>query len=221
VAEGRKETEPSAAGVRPPDSPKGETEIVELSRARQSIARRIAESRATIPHLYLSAEALIGDEVPPLEAALARAGAIALREHPDLNGSYRDGRLERYARVNVGVAVAADGVVWPTIFDADTKGRDAIGSELAELTPRAVQGVITRAELSGATFTVSALGGASTALVWPTIPPGHAAALAAGAVREARRLGLVLACDERLVDVPAAAAFLDRIVSLLEDPSAL
>ena len=211
--------ETGAGGPAAGGGPRGTVESVELSRARQSAARRVAESKATIPHLYLSAEAPARGRT--LEPTLVRACALALREHPDLNGAYRDGRLERYSRVNVGVAVAADGPLWPTVFDADAKDAAAIAAELGELKLRAEQGAITRAELSGATFTVSAVAGGATALVWPTIPPGQAAALAAGAVAEDGTAGLVLACDERLADARAAGVFLDRIVALLGDRAAL
>lgn len=205
---------PAAGG-----GPRGTIESVELSRARQSAARRVAESKATIPHLYVSADAPARGGA--LEPILVRACAIALREHPDLNGSYRDGRLERYSRVNVGAAVAVDGVVWPTIFDADAKDAGAIAAELGELRLRAEQEAITRAELSGATFSVSALAGGATAFVWPTIPPGQAASLAAGAVREDETAGLVLACDERLADARMAGTFLDRVVAILGDPASI
>ena len=99
----------------------------------------MAESKATAPHFYLSVEvdmsraveararlkagAKEGDVVPSFNDMVVKACAIALREHPRANGAYRDGRLELYSRVNVGVAVAAqDALVVPTVFDADLKG---------------------------------------------------------------------------------------------------
>jgi pyruvate dehydrogenase E2 component (dihydrolipoamide acetyltransferase) len=214
VADGSLETEEGTHGEPASAGPRGDVETVELSRSRQTAARRVAESRATIPHLYVGAEARLGGGAR-LDALLVHACAAALREHPDLNGAYRDGRLERYSRVNVGFAVAAEGVVWPTIFDADTKGVAAIADELDELTARAEQGAITKAELAGATFSVSALGSSSTRFVWPTITPGHAAALAVGSAGR-ETLGVVLGCDERLADARLAGSFLDRVVAILE-----
>ena len=90
---------------------------------------------------------------------VVKACAIALREHPRANGAYRDGRVELYSRINVGVAVAAqDALVVPTIFDADLKGLRQIASEARALAQRVREGTVTPPELSGGTFTVSNLG---------------------------------------------------------------
>ena len=97
--------------------------------------------------------------VPSFNDMVVKACAIALREHPRANGAYRDGRLELYSRVNVGVAVAAqDALVVPTIFDADLKGLRQIASEARALAQRVREGTVTPPELSGGTFTVSNLG---------------------------------------------------------------
>ena len=97
--------------------------------------------------------------VPSFNDMVVKACAIALREHPRANGAYRDGRLELYSRVNVGVAVAArDALVVPTVFDADRKGLRQIASEARALAQRVRDGTVTPPELSGGTFTVSNLG---------------------------------------------------------------
>ena len=96
---------------------------------------------------------------------IVKACALALRDHPRANGSYRDGRFELHSRVNVGVAVAAGAedptggaLVVPTVFDADTKALGEIARETRTLAERVRDGSITPPELSGGTFTVSNLG---------------------------------------------------------------
>ena len=135
----------------------------------------MAESKATAPHFYLQAEfdltaavegrkrlkamAKEGEAVPTFNDMVVKACALALREFPRANGAYRDGRIELYSRINVGVAVAAqDALVVPTVFDADRKGLRQISAETRALAARVRDGSITPPELSGGTFTVSNLG---------------------------------------------------------------
>ncbi len=90
---------------------------------------------------------------------VVKACALALREHPSANGSYRDGRLQLHSRINVGVAVAAqEALVVPTVFDADQKSLGEIARETRALAARVRDGTITPPELGGGTFTVSNLG---------------------------------------------------------------
>ncbi|MGE5857335.1 MAG: dihydrolipoamide acetyltransferase family protein, partial [Solirubrobacterales bacterium] len=171
---------PTPAGPTPgvsekPETAKGQVEIFELTKLQQTVARRMAESKATAPHFYLQAEfdmtaavegrrrlkamAKEGETVPTFNDMIVKACALALREHPRANGAYRDGRIELYSRVNVGVAVAAqDALVVPTVFDADRKGLRQISAETSALAARVRDGSITPPELSGGTFTVSNLG---------------------------------------------------------------
>jgi pyruvate dehydrogenase E2 component (dihydrolipoamide acetyltransferase) len=141
---------------------KGETTIVELNRTQQTIARRMSESKATIPDFTLQAEVdmeecvrLRGElkrlsrpgasaepgagapEVPTYNDMIVKASALALREHPRANGSYKDGHLELHGRINVGVAVAAhDALIVPTVFDADEKSLGEIARETRALAER-------------------------------------------------------------------------------------
>ena len=128
----------------------------DLSKLQSTVARRMAESKATAPHFYLQAEvdmsravearaqvksgAREGEVVPSFNDMVVKACALALREHPRANGAYRDGRFELYSRVNVGIAVAArDALVVPTVFDADRKGLRQIAADsraLAAAGPR-------------------------------------------------------------------------------------
>ncbi len=193
-------TGPAAEAARP-ETAKGEVSYEELSKLQSTIARRMAESKATAPHFYLEAEidmsrlvaaraqikasAKEGDVVPSFNDMVVKACALALREHPRANGAYRDGRFELYSRVNVGVAVATDdGLVVPTVFDADRKSLRQIASEARTLAQRVRDGQITPPELSGATFTVSNLGMFGIDVFAAVINPPQAAILAVGAISE-------------------------------------
>lgn len=211
---------------------KGVTEIVAPSRAERTIARRSAEARATIPDLELSAEVDMTASVArglPIDAALVRACAAALRDNPRANGSYRDGNYELHSRVNVGITIETDdGFVVPTVLDADQKSLADLEAELELLAARA--GELSPPELSGATFTVSNPGHLGVARATPVIISPQAAALAAGAIRSVpvvrgeaivpgHVMTLTVACDHRILFGSRAARFLGQIRALLEDAS--
>jgi pyruvate dehydrogenase E2 component (dihydrolipoyllysine-residue acetyltransferase) len=241
---------PSAAVPGPAvETAKGEVRVEELSKLQATIARRMAESKATAPHFYLEAEVEMsaavearakikamagdGDVVPSFNDMVVKACAIALREFPHANGAYRDGRFELYSRVNVGIAVAArDALVVPTVFDADRKGLRQIASESRALAQRVRDGQITPPELSGATFTVSNLGMYGIDSFAAVINPPQAAILAVGAIKErpavrdgelvpAHLMSVTLACDHRILYGAGGAEFLARIRALLEEPVSL
>jgi pyruvate dehydrogenase E2 component (dihydrolipoamide acetyltransferase) len=239
-------TPPSPAA---PETAKGQVAYEDLSKVQQTIARRMAESKATAPHFYLRAvvdmshavtgraklKAMAGEGsvVPSFNDMVVKACALALREHPRANGAYRDGRFELYSRVNVGIAVAAeDTLVVPTVFDADRKGLRQIASESRELAAKVRDGKITPPELSGATFTVSNLGMYGIEGFSAVINPPQAAILAVGAIEEkpvvregeittAHLMSVDLACDHRILYGAPAAEFLARVRALLEEPLSL
>ena len=205
----------------------GAGRTVEPSRERRALARRMAESRATVPHLDATVEVDMGRA-----AALADARAVvvwacarALREHPLLNASYRDGRYEHHERVNVAVALdGPDAPVTATLLDADTREVDALAAEIDALATTAREGALTPPQRSGATFTVVAA--AVRALAVP-VPTPQAAVLALGSVqgRPTARgeevvvrpcATLTLSVDARMVAPGEAAAFLGRVRELLE-----
>ncbi|WP_228430817.1 dihydrolipoamide acetyltransferase family protein [Baekduia soli] len=229
--------EPATAGI------KGETTTVELSRLQQTVARRMAESRATIPDFSLQmdvdASALLalrdrlrelGDHPPSVNDLVVKAAALALVRHPRVNASWRDGAVELYARVNVGVAVAAEqGLVVPTIADADRKSLGTIAAEARALAERVRAAEITPPELAGGTFTVSNLGMFGVSAFTAVINPPQAAILAVGAVREVPAvrdgalvavptMGLTLCCDHRVLDGSQGARYLAEVRDLLEQP---
>jgi pyruvate dehydrogenase E2 component (dihydrolipoamide acetyltransferase) len=237
--------EPSGA----PETAKGQVAYEDLSKLQQTVARRMAESKATAPHFYLRADVDMsraveararlkaaageGEVVPSFNDMVVKACALALREHPRANGAYRDGRFELYSRVNVGVAVAAkDALVVPTVFDADRKGLRQIAEDSRALAGKVREGSITPPELSGATFTVSNLGMYGIVGFSAVINPPQAAILAVGSIEErpvvrdgeiatAHLMQVDLACDHRILYGAPAAEFLARVKALLEEPLAL
>jgi pyruvate dehydrogenase E2 component (dihydrolipoyllysine-residue acetyltransferase) len=237
------------AGAPSRETAKGQVTYEEPSKLQSTIARRMAESKATAPHFYLRAEidmsravegrarmkaaAGEGEVVPSFNDMIVKACALALREHPRANGAYRDGRFELYSRVNVGVAVAArDALVVPTVFDADQKGLRQIAADSRALAQRVRDGQITPPELSGGTFTVSNLGMYEIDGFSAVINPPQAAILAVGAIVErpvvrdgdiamAHLMPVDLACDHRILYGAPAAEFLARVRALLEEPLSL
>ncbi len=200
------------------EAARGSVEIVEPTQLEQAHARRTAESKATIPHLYLETQA--GVDAAVRTEAIVRACAVALRDFPRVNSAYRDGRFELYSRVNVAVEVAArHAVLYPVIRDADAQEASEIGERIAALARRAREGALTQPELSGATFTVADLGALGITRSGAVIQRGQAAILSAGAVREDGHMTLSLACDDRILHGPDAGAFLARVRSLLEGPA--
>jgi pyruvate dehydrogenase E2 component (dihydrolipoamide acetyltransferase) len=240
---------PAAPAAGTPETAKGTTTYQDLTRLQQVVSRRMAESKATAPHFYLQSEIDMsaavearsrlksltpdGEVVPSFNDMVVKACALALREHPLANGSYKDGRFELYSRVNVGVAVAAqDALVVPTVFDADRKGLREIAGDARRLAGRVRDGSITPPELSGGTFTVSNLGMYGVSNFSAVINAPQAAILAVGAIAEkpvvrdgqivtAHLLGVTLACDHRILYGAPAAEFLARIRALLEEPLSL
>jgi pyruvate dehydrogenase E2 component (dihydrolipoamide acetyltransferase) len=222
--------------------------VEEPTRAQQVVARRMSSSKATVPEFTVSAEidmercvelrrrlqAMAGERpVVSYNDIVVKACALALREFPRANGAWRDGRFELYSRVNVGVAVAGEGVlVVPTVFDADRLALEEIAAETRRLARRVREREISPPELAGATFTVSNLGMFGVRSFTAVINPPQAAILAVGAVspRAVVRDGAVvvgqvmdvtLACDHRILYGADAARFLARVRELLEEPLAL
>jgi pyruvate dehydrogenase E2 component (dihydrolipoamide acetyltransferase) len=239
---------PAAAPVAAPESgAKGDVQVVELSSVQRTIARRMSESRATVPDFELRVAVdmtgcvelrarlkELADAAPTYNDMIVKACALALREHPRVNGSYRDGRFELYSRVNVGVAVAAgDALIVPTVFDADRKSLGEIARTTRGLAAKVRDGKITPPELAGGTFSVSNLGMFGIDSFAAVVNSPQAAILAVGAmapravvddsgrVVARQTLDLTLASDHRILYGADAAQFLARVRELLEQPLAL
>jgi len=223
---------------------KGEVRVHEATSVQSTIARRMAQAKSTMPEFTLTTEADMDEvvrlraqlddvepsRVPSINDFVVKACALALRRHPKVNASYRDGGFELYSRVNVGVAVAApDALLVPTVFDADTKPLGEIASETRALAERARDGALTPPELTGGTFTISNLGMYGITQFTAVLNPPQAAILAVGSLEErvilrdggavaGRRMSLTLTCDHRILYGADAAAFLKDVRLFLEQP---
>ena len=244
-AEKPKEKAPAGDGA----SGRGETTIEDLTRLQQTIARRMAESKATAPEFVITAEVdmeeavefrkqlkgAVGEDgiAPSFNDFVVKSAALALREFPRANGAYRDGKFELYSRVNVGIAVAGqDALIVPTIFDADRKSLGEIARDARGLAEKVREGKITPPELSSGTFSVSNLGMFGIKRFVAVINPPQAGILAVGEMtpRPVVRDGevtvrpvmeITLTCDHRILYGADAAEFLGRIRERLENPLSL
>jgi pyruvate dehydrogenase E2 component (dihydrolipoyllysine-residue acetyltransferase) len=243
----KKEPQKAEAGAKAETGAKGEVEVEELTRLQQTVSRRMAESKATAPDFSIALTVdmtaavelrarlkEISDPVPSFNDMVVKAAASALREHPRVNGAYRDGKFELYERVNVGVAVAAmDALVVPTIFDADTKSLGQIARDARAVIGKVKDKTVTPPELSGGTFTVSNLGMFGIEHFTAIINPPQAAILTVGKLAKqpavddkgkviARdQMTLTLVCDHRILYGADGAEFLARVKDLLEQPLSL
>lgn len=217
----------------------------ELSRIRQAIARRMAESKRVAPHFYVTSdvdmtEALklrqslnaLADERGKISVTdmLVKAAARTLREFPEANASFADGKLRVYHRINIGVAVALDqGLVTPVIPDCDKKPLSQIAQEAKEVVERARTGRLRPDDLTPGTFTISNLGMFDVEEFAAVINPPEAAVLAVGSViprpvvvdgevKVADRMKVTLSADHRVLDGAVAARFLQRFKLFLEQP---
>lgn len=252
--EGR-ETSPRAAvpersgdsSPAPTASAKGDVAIHEPTRLQRTVSRRMAESKATVPDFSLELDVDMTlcielrerlkaqtDRAPSFNDMVVKASALALRDHPRVNGAYRDGKFEAYSRVNVGFAVAADdALVVPVVHDADQKSLGEISRQALRLIERVRDGSVTPPELSGGTFSVSNLGMYGIERFTAIVNPPQAAILAVGALTKkpavdergrvvARDLmTLTLICDHRILYGADGAQFLAQVRELLEQPLSL
>ncbi len=247
--------EPPSESVPPKDEdeprgeagPKGDPEVQELTRLQRTVSRRMAESKATAPDFTISLDVDMTlcielrerlkeqtEHAPSYNDMVVKAAALALREHPKVNGAYRDAKFELYPRVNVGMAVAAQGtLVVPVVRDADEKSLGEISRQARRLIGKVRDGQITPPELSGGTFTVSNLGMYGIGSFTAIINPPQAAILTVGALTKkavvddsgrvvARdMMNLTLVCDHRILYGADGAEFLAAVRKLLEAPLSL
>jgi pyruvate dehydrogenase E2 component (dihydrolipoamide acetyltransferase) len=225
-----------------PAQPVGDVQEFELSSMRRTIAKRLIQSKAPVPHFYLTVDAAVDrlweayralreDDYPvSLNDVIIKAAAWALRHHPEMNASFAGDRVKQYSHVHIGVAVAIDdGLITPVIRDADTKSLADIAAESKALAERARNRRLQPNEYTGATFSISNLGMMGIDEFSAIINPPEAAILAVGAVREVpvveggqvkvgRRMKLTLSVDHRVADGAQAARFLGTLRRMLENP---
>ena len=230
------------AGI-PAGSAPGAT--VPLNRMRRTIARRMAESKTTVPHFYITVEINMDDAMKMREQLnglapeterisvndlIVAAAARTLARFPALNASYREGNLEMHSQVNIGIVVALeDGLIPPVVRDADKKPLKRIAAESRALTERARTNKLRSDDLGGGTFTVSNLGMFDVDEFIAIINPPEAAILAVGAVtrrpvaaagevRIASLMKTTLSVDHRVADGAQAGRFMQEFKKLLENP---
>jgi pyruvate dehydrogenase E2 component (dihydrolipoamide acetyltransferase) len=231
--------QPSAAG-----RPQGA--VKELSRIRRTTGKRMAESKQTAPHFYVTvdvdmapavafrervnAEATDGATKISFNDLIVKAAALALRDFPNLNSAYRNDALVEYPSIDVNIAVAIEGgLIAPFIPDADQKSLGAIARLAKDLIGRAREGGLKPEEFEGGTFTVSNLGMFDVDEFIAVINPPQAAILAVGSIRPTpvvvdgavevgQRMKLTLSADHRVTDGAEVARFLGEVKRLLEHP---
>lgn len=214
---------------------------------RKAIARRLVESKTTIPHFYLSLDCEL-DAVLGLRERLnrsagggrlsindfvIRASALAVREQSAINASWTEEAIRYHEHVDIAVAVATpDGLITPIIRDADLKNLATISNEMKELTLRAREKRLRPEEFEGGGFTISNLGMYGIKQFEAIINPPQAAVLAVGkaepravvrggTLATAVLMTCTLSCDHRVVDGAAAAGFLHNFQKILADPRGL
>ncbi len=223
-----------------------EFEVVELTSTRKTIARRLTEAwQAPVFQLTVTADAseLVatrermvdlmreGETKPTVSDVLTRIVAAALARHPAVNANFVDGRLHRFAAVNVGLAVAApSGLVVPVISDAGRKSVQQIAADRADLVSRARDGKLQLADLEGGTFTISNLGMYGIEQFVAVLNPPQVAILAVGSIEERAvvvdgdidvvpTMTMTLTCDHRAIDGSEGAEFLRDVKALVETPA--
>ncbi len=219
-------------------------EEVPLNNMRRTIARRLSESKQTVPHFYLSVDVEL-DKLLALRKDLngrsddyrisvndfiVRASALALRKNPDVNAQWTGTAILRHRKVDISVAVAIDGgLITPIVRDADRKGLAEIANETKDLAARAREGKLMPEEYQGGTFSISNLGMFGIDEFIAVINPPQAAILAVGqggqkpvvrdgAVAVATVMTCTLSCDHRVFGGAEGAKFLQTFKGLIEDP---
>jgi pyruvate dehydrogenase E2 component (dihydrolipoamide acetyltransferase) len=249
-----RDVEAALVGARPakaPEAPGAEYEDQPLSQMRKAIARNVSQSKAPVPHFYVSRSIAVGrlldlktqlETVPggfkiTITDLLVRAAALALGQYPRLNVSYLEveGKpvIRHYRRIHVGVAVGLEeGLITPVIRNCQVKDLRAIAEESRTLIERARKRALLPEEYTGATFSLSNLGMLGVESFSAIIVPPQAAVLAVGAIREVpvaeggqvalrKELTATLSCDHRAVDGMQAGQWLEVFAKILENPAGL
>jgi pyruvate dehydrogenase E2 component (dihydrolipoyllysine-residue acetyltransferase) len=237
-----------AAPAPPAAAPEAPAAAPAMSRMRQAIARRMAQSKREAPHYYLTMEIDMteaerlrrqlnetaeGEVHISVNDVIVKAVAKALRRHPIFNSWFVDGQVQQQQALNIGVAIALEeGLIAPAILDCGQKSLADIARASRDLAERARSGVLKAEEYSGATFTVSNLGMFGVETLIAIIAPPQTAILGVGAVRKApavqdreivvgERMKVALSADHRVTDGALGARFLAEIRKFLENPISL
>ncbi len=226
-----------------------EDEVVEMSRLRQAIGRRMQDSNQNSPHFYLSRTYRTGklmqlrkdlNQLLPESDQLSindfiiKAAALALRQYPNLNASLEgEKKVRRHGHINIGVAVAVEGGLLTVVCkDADQKPLRLIAREVRQMASRAREGKVRNEDIEGSTFSISNLGMFSIDNFAAIINPPEAGILAVGAVQKVpvveddqltigSRMKATLSADHRLTDGAESAEFMAVLADYLEEPMRL
>ncbi len=226
------------------EPPKGmDYDEVNVSQMRKTIAKRLAQSKFTAPHFYLTLdidmdEAItarkrineVAEQKISFNDFVVKASAVALKQHPVINSSWAGDKIRRNHQINIGVAVAVEeGLLVPVIRNTDQKGLGAINSEVKELAGKARDKKLQPEEWEGNTFTISNLGMFGIEEFTAIINAPDSCILAVGGIKQVpvvkngeivpgNVMKVTLSCDHRVVDGATGAAFLQTFKQIMEDP---
>ncbi|WP_136707228.1 dihydrolipoamide acetyltransferase family protein [Agromyces sp. H66] len=227
-----------------PAGPAGaEPELIPHTRMRRTIARRLTDSKARVPHFYLTADCRV-DRLLELRRELNATGSVkvsvndlvvkavagALQDVPEANRTWSDEGVLQHRTVDVAIAVALDdGLVTPVVRGVEGLSVSALGRQLADLAERARSGGLRQHEIEGGSFSVSNLGMFGTQEFSAIINPPQAGILAVGAARQApvvvdgalevgTIMTVTLSADHRVLDGALAARWLSAFVARIEHP---
>ncbi len=238
-----------AALASPPSGQPADTEVSKLSRVRMLIARRLTESKQTIPHFYVSSEvdmtdalilrqtlnADIGEDGVKVTVndLIVKACALALEKFPEVNSSIKEDQLITYKHINVGFAAdVPTGLVVPVIRDTNVKGVRSIAREAKALIAKARANKLAPADLEGGTFSVSNLGMMDASSFIAVINPPQVAILAVAVTRKQfvpvdgqpvirDMMQMTLSADHRVLYGATVARYLQEVKRLLQNPFSL
>lgn len=238
---------PKAASAQPSVAfTPGEDSETPNSQMRNVIAKRLAESKFTAPHYYLTVEINMDkaiearkemNSVPDTKVSfndmVIKAVAVALRKHPQVNSSWAGDKIVHHGNINVGVAVAVpDGLVVPVLKNTDYMNYNEISAAVKDMAGRAKTKALKANEMEGSTFSVSNLGMFGIETFTSIINQPNSAILSVGAIIEkpivkngqivvGNTMKLSLACDHRVIDGATGAQFLQTLRTYLESPLTL
>jgi pyruvate dehydrogenase E2 component (dihydrolipoamide acetyltransferase) len=217
-----------------------------LSQMRKAIARATAQSKAPVPHFYLTVDIAMEKAEqfrnqfkqdrrvhPSITDLIIKTAALALARHPQINVSYTGAAIRRYATIDIGIVVGLDdGLISPVLKDCGAKSLEQISAASRGLIERARSKRLQPQEYAGATFSISNLGMYDVANFIAVLMPPQSACIAVsavrdvavvenGAVRAGRRMSITLSCDHRALDGMQAAQFLKEFKRILEHPQEL
>ncbi|MBI4421355.1 MAG: pyruvate dehydrogenase complex dihydrolipoamide acetyltransferase [Gemmatimonadetes bacterium] len=220
---------------------------VPLTQIRKTIAKRLAQSLAPIPHFFLTSEIDMErawdarEELNRIEGGprisfndiILKAVALALVQHPECNAWWQDDHIRYFADVHLGIAVAVeDGLITPVLRSAQAKALRQIAGESRDLSERARARKLKPEEYTGSTFSVSNLGMFDIHHFTAVINPPEAGILAVGSITQQpvvsegqltarRRMRVTMSCDHRVIDGATGARFLQTLKRMLENPLAM